>query len=98
MQQGLQKQLGLRIRELRKRRKWSQEAFADLCELDRTYVGSVERGERNVTLNSLQDSVEDARGNAIGTVQGTRCLTVNRRTGARPSREADGDRPSHPAR
>ena len=50
----LQKKLGQRIRELRTKRGWSQEEFADVCGLDRTYVGSVERGERNVTLNTLR--------------------------------------------
>src|SRR5271156_2173511 len=32
----------------------SQEDFADRCGLHRTYVGSVERGERNVTLSTLE--------------------------------------------
>jgi transcriptional regulator with XRE-family HTH domain len=45
--------LGHRIRELRAARGWSQEEFADLCGLHRTYMGSVERGERNLTLKSL---------------------------------------------
>jgi transcriptional regulator with XRE-family HTH domain len=32
----------------------SQEEFADLCELDRTYIGGIERGERNVSLVNLE--------------------------------------------
>ncbi|MFN5514021.1 MAG: helix-turn-helix domain-containing protein [Cyanobacteriota bacterium] len=45
--------LGARIRELRKARGLSQEAFASECGLDRTYVGGIERGERNVALRNL---------------------------------------------
>ena len=41
---------GKRIRELRKLRGWSQEEFALHVGLDRSYVGGVERGERNVSL------------------------------------------------
>ncbi|MBF6558859.1 MAG: helix-turn-helix transcriptional regulator [Candidatus Binataceae bacterium] len=44
---------GTRIRELRKERGLSQEAFADVCGLDRTYIGGIERGERNVSLTNI---------------------------------------------
>jgi transcriptional regulator with XRE-family HTH domain len=42
------------IRAFRKTKRLSQEALADLCGLHRTYVGSVERGERNVSLSTLE--------------------------------------------
>ncbi|WP_287366521.1 helix-turn-helix transcriptional regulator [Thauera sp.] len=41
------------IKSFRRERGISQEALADMCSLHRTYVGSVERRERNVTLASL---------------------------------------------
>jgi len=42
------------IRAYRKSKHLSQEGLADLCNLHRTYIGSVERGERNVTLSTLE--------------------------------------------
>lgn len=45
--------LGRTIRELRKRRGFSQESFADEVGIHRTYMGAVERGERNVSLKNL---------------------------------------------
>lgn len=45
---------GERVRELRKNAGYSQEAFADLCNLDRTYVGGIERGERNLSLKNIE--------------------------------------------
>ncbi len=45
--------LGLHIRELRKAKGFSQEDFAYEVGLDRTYMGSVERGERNIAAINL---------------------------------------------
>jgi transcriptional regulator with XRE-family HTH domain len=42
------------IRLYRKDHGLSQEELADLCELHRTYIGSVEREERNVSLSTLE--------------------------------------------
>lgn len=49
----IQKAFGDRLRELRKRRQLSQETLALACNLDRTYVGGVERGERNISLINI---------------------------------------------
>lgn len=45
--------VGQKIRLHREKLGLSQEEFAERCGLHRTYVGSVERGERNITLNTL---------------------------------------------
>ena len=45
--------LGLNIQQLRKKHGLSQEALADLCGLHRTYIGSVERGEVNVSIDNI---------------------------------------------
>lgn len=44
---------GDRVRALRLQAGHSQEEFAHIAGLDRTYVGSVERGERNVSLDNI---------------------------------------------
>ena len=46
-------EIGSRIRALRKQYQWSQEQLADRASLDRTYVGAVERGERNLAAINL---------------------------------------------
>ena len=45
---------GDRVRALRKAQGLSQEAFADRCGLDRTYVSGIERGKRNVSLRNIE--------------------------------------------
>ena len=45
---------GKRVRELRRNKGFSQEAFAAHCGLDRTYVGGIERGERNPALRNIE--------------------------------------------
>lgn len=45
---------GERVRVLRKAKGLSQEQLAMSCNLDRTYIGGVERGERNVSLLNIQ--------------------------------------------
>lgn len=48
------KLIGERIRNFRKERDWSQEEFADIANINRTYIGQLERGERSATLDSLE--------------------------------------------
>ena len=47
-------QIGNRIRELRLDADLSQEKLSFACDLDRTYIGSVERGERNISVINLR--------------------------------------------
>jgi transcriptional regulator with XRE-family HTH domain len=46
--------IGHNVRSFRKRKGLSQEALADLAGLHRTYVGAVERGERNVSAENIE--------------------------------------------
>jgi len=50
----LQRKLGLRIRQLRTQLGYTQESFADACSLHRNYMGSIERGEQNLTLKTIE--------------------------------------------
>ena len=57
----LRERFGERVRALRQKKKLSQEALASACQLDRTYIGGVERGERNLGLINIH-KIADALG------------------------------------
>lgn len=50
----LLKQFGEKVQILRKERKLSQEELAYLAGFHRTYIGMIERAERNITLSNLK--------------------------------------------
>ena len=54
MEGDLQRTLGRNLRAYREAQGLSQEAFADVLGVHRTYMGGLERGERNLTLKSLE--------------------------------------------
>ena len=51
----LQKRVGANLRAYRLERALSQEAFAEFLGYHRTYAGALERGERNISLQSLEE-------------------------------------------
>lgn len=58
MEGELQRALGRRLRAHRVARSLSQEDFADILGVHRTYMGGIERGERNLTLRSVERLAE----------------------------------------
>jgi transcriptional regulator with XRE-family HTH domain len=45
--------LGFTIRQVRQKKNWSQEELAEYANLHRNYVGSTERGERNIAILNI---------------------------------------------
>jgi transcriptional regulator with XRE-family HTH domain len=54
MEGELQRRVGRNLRRWREDQGLSQEKFAELVGVHRTYMGGLERGERNITLRSLE--------------------------------------------
>jgi len=50
----IKKNIGLRIKELRTKLGISQQELSYRCELDRTYITSVENGKRNISIVNLE--------------------------------------------
>ena len=51
---NIKTKFGVRIKSLRLEKKLSQEKLANLAELDRTYMQSIEKGERNVSIITIE--------------------------------------------
>ncbi len=50
---NLEKKIGDQLKLIRLEKNLTQEHLAELCDLHRTYIGSIERGERNITIKNL---------------------------------------------
>lgn len=50
----IKEKLGRRLRELRTAKGISQEKFSFECDLDRTYIASIEQGRRNVSIVNIE--------------------------------------------
>ena len=66
MEGELQRTLGENLLAYRSARGLSQEAFADTVKVHRTYMGGIERGERNITLKSLERIAQEIGREALG--------------------------------
>jgi len=67
---GIKSKFGAKVRNLRQAKGFSQESFADRCGLHRTYIGAIERGERNVSLENIQ-KIARALGVSIASLFGS---------------------------
>lgn len=54
MSETILKTIGRNVQKYRKAKKWSQEELAQRAGLHRSYIGSIERNERNVSIINLQ--------------------------------------------
>jgi transcriptional regulator with XRE-family HTH domain len=52
---------GRALRRQREKLGVSQETFADMCQVDRSYIGGIERGERNVALVNIEKIAKTLR-------------------------------------
>lgn len=68
--QDIQKQVGDTIRALRVKKGWSQDVFADKSGLNRAHVGEIERGESNVTIQTLKITADTLGVKIVDLVKG----------------------------
>jgi len=69
MKINILKKFGKKVKKLKERKGWTQEELAKRCGLHRTYIGGIERGERNVSLINMK-RIADALGVSVKTLIG----------------------------
>jgi XRE family transcriptional regulator, regulator of sulfur utilization len=69
--QDVQKQVGANVRKWRLKRKLTQDIFAEKSGLHRAHVGEIERGESNVTIQTLKLIADTLKIKVIDLVKGT---------------------------
>lgn len=70
--QAFLQHIGERIRERRQAQGWTQAQLAEQCGLHRTFIGSVERGERNISILNLRLLAKVLRVSLVDLFQGLR--------------------------
>jgi transcriptional regulator with XRE-family HTH domain len=70
MEGDLQRAVGQRLRVYREGKGLSQEAFAQVLGVHRTYMGGIERGERNLTLRSVERIAHQLRIDPLDLLRG----------------------------
>lgn len=68
--QEAQEKLGKRIRELRQKKGISQEAFADICGLNRVHMSDIERGQVNLSIATLKKIAQNLETTAAALLKG----------------------------
>ena len=68
--QDIQKQVGANIRSWRLKKKMTQAVFADRAGLNRAHVGEIERGESNVTIQTLKLIADTLKVKVVELVKG----------------------------
>lgn len=62
---NLPKIVGLKIKEIRKSKGWTQEQLAEIASIHYSYIGGIERGERNISLETLQKIIDALEVSAV---------------------------------
>jgi XRE family transcriptional regulator, regulator of sulfur utilization len=69
--QQIQTRIGDNIRELRKAKGFTQDVFAEKAGLNRAHMGEIERGESNITIQTLKIIADTLRVKIVDLVKGT---------------------------